>query len=280
MKTIFREGKLSGAALKYIAAATMLIDHITCGLLEVGRGADGRSLMFSVPGGITLDTVGRAIGRTAFPIFLFFVVEGYLYTRSRPRFLLNMLVFGALSHFPFRWLFYPRSQAPHTGTMITLALGMVAVWGIDMLSETLQAGRNFLPERYRRDGTPAQEPGKTAGSDAAMLLRTAGLLIGGAALTVACGYAARLAGSDYSYGGVMAVVLLYVFYRSRPAALLLTWCWLTWYNSSELAAIFGFVLLLCYNGTRGKQNKYFFYLFYPMHLLFLVLLRMALPFVH
>ena len=45
-------------------------------------------------------------------------------------------------------------------------------------------------------------------------------------------------------------------------------------------AIFGFVLLLCYNGTRGKQNKYFFYLFYPMHLLFLVLLRMALPFVH
>ena len=37
-----------------------------------------------------------------------------------------------------------------------------------------------------------------------------------------------------------------------------------------------FLLLACYNGKRGRQQKYFFYAFYPVHLALLWGLRVLL----
>ena len=64
-------------------------------------------------------------------------------------------------------------------------------------------------------------------------------------------------------------MILYILYRVRSLSIPAAWAWLTYYNHNELLAITGFGLIWCYNGKRGKQNKYFFYLFYPGHLLLL-----------
>ena len=44
----------------------------------------------------------------------------------------------------------------------------------------------------------------------------------------------------------------------------------------ELYSILGFAATLTYNGRRGKQYKWLNYAFYPVHILILGLLRVAL----
>ena len=269
---LFQGRKLDEAAIKYIAAVTMLIDHITCGILEVGRTQGGQRLMDIVPGAGFWDSLGRSVGRTAFPIFLFFLVEGYLHTRSRKKYLGLLLVFAALAYLPFKRLVFPGAAGLRCNTLFTLSLGMAAIWAIDELAAVLKVKRRLLPVRTHvlaREGENIDPPAKW------QPVRIAVLAAGGVAVTAVCCYAARMIHSDYSYGGVLAVVILNVLYRHRAAALLLTWCWLSYYNSYELLSIVGFGLLLCYNGLRGKQNKYFFYFFYPGHLLLIWLIRLA-----
>ena len=42
------------------------------------------------------------------------------------------------------------------------------------------------------------------------------------------------------------------------------------YGGVEMLGALAFVPISFYNGTRGKQPKYFFYIFYPLHLLLIV----------
>ena len=77
----------SGSALKWFAVLIMLVDHIGACLLEVFvlnyygvSPLAGRidNLYFW----LILDSVLRGIGRAAFPIFCFLLVEGAVHTRS------------------------------------------------------------------------------------------------------------------------------------------------------------------------------------------------------
>ena len=106
-------------------------------------------------------------------------------------------------------------------------------------------------------------------------MRAVLFLVPSAALTYGICRLAKWGGFDYSYGGVLCILILYLFYKARDFSLVAAWLWLTYYNSSELLALTGFSLIRCYNGKRGKQNKYFFYIFYPGHLLLLYLMRKA-----
>ena len=64
---ILVQGKgLSGSALKVIALVSMTLDHIAYYLMDNSIAYD----------------VMRTVGRMAFPIFAFLLVEGYAHTRS------------------------------------------------------------------------------------------------------------------------------------------------------------------------------------------------------
>ena len=106
--------------------------------------------------------------------------------------------------------------------------------------------------------------------------RLAVLALLGGGLTYAACMLALWRGCDYKYGGVICILILYLFYDAREWALTLAWLWLSYYNHNEILAITGFALIWCYNGKRGRQKKYFFYLFYPGHLLLLYLIRKAI----
>lgn len=248
----------SGGILKQIAVVTMLIDHITCCFMERVY-VEGVPLFQTAKSWYYLDMAGRAIGRTAFPIFCFLITEGYLHTSNKFKYLGRLLLFGLISHYPFNWIFFPGSAHRHTGTMFTLALGFLSIWVIDAALTHFPADRDFAHR----------------GTGSRWLNLLIALIISLPAVGAFC-WISEYIGSDYGYGGVMTIVILFLLRRSRDLQAILSWAWLAFYNSYELFAIPGFFLIRCYNGSKGKQSKYFFYIFYPAHLLVLFLIRKKL----
>ena len=222
---------LSGAQLKYIAFLSMLIDHVNKALIYP-----------NLDGGIMLhiSNLFDILGRIAFPLFAFFIVEGYFKTRNRKKYLLNLLIFGVISEVPFdlftsSTFFNPRFN----NVMFSLALCLITIWIIDVL-------KTKMPR---------------------ILWYFISLII----VTVMC-FVAMFLAVDYDYHAIILVYLLYDFYNKTILSVILGYLSII----KEFWAFLGFGFILMYNGERGKQSKILNYCFYPVHLLILGLLRMWL----
>lgn len=77
---------------------------------------------------------------------------------------------------------------------------------------------------------------------------------------------------DYEHHAVLIGYFCYIFHERW--ALGIPFCYISMFK--EPWALLGFGLTLTYNGERGKQNKLVNYLFYPVHLLILGIIRMYL----
>lgn len=91
-----RQKGLKGSHLKWIAIVTMLIDHIGAFLLEPAIVTGLVSSEFR-----GLNTVLRLIGRLAFPLFTFLLVEGFTHTRNVKKYLIQLGIFALISGIPF-----------------------------------------------------------------------------------------------------------------------------------------------------------------------------------
>ena len=69
--------------------------------------------------------------------------------------------------------------------------------------------------------------------------------------------------TDYDYKGIILILLLYLFHDQKFLCTLVSCMSLLW----EAPACLAFIPINLYNGKRGISLKYFFYLFYPVHLL-------------
>lgn len=270
-----RTGGVTGAVLKWVAVVTMFIDHVTACFLMNAPGSSGRALMYDIPHGVVIYYFFRGVGRLAFPIFCFLLVEGYVHTRSRRRYITRLLVFAALSEIPFKLVFFPNARNLHLDTLFTLSLGFAAVWIIDELWNLCFGDRGNWHQRAN-EGLQSD-----AGAERGIRLRQmenhSGAVVlfmaGAAAAIAATGAIAEVTGCDYSYGGVCMIVLFYVLWKYRTLDCTIPWMWITIYNSFEMWSFPSFILIRCYNGKKGRQVKYFFYIFYPAHLLLLYILR-------
>lgn len=240
-----RSAGLNGAQLKVFAIATMLIDH--CGLVIVYY-----ALLHSAHPALVarqdllwnIYHLMRDIGRTAFPVFLFFLVQGFIHTHDRKAYALRLFVFGILSELPFnlcvdQTLF----STAHQNVMWSLLIGFLMMWAMDSISQ------KKLPEAAK------------------FLLCIA--VISAAALS------AWTLKTDYRYKGILILAVLYFVRFNRKltlAALVVCFLW-------EPAAIFAAIPIAFYNGKRGNMPKYFFYWFYPVHLLLLFVLQRIILFV-
>lgn len=224
---------LSGAQLKYIAFASMLIDHVNKTFFPYfnSRGLTIMSGLFDI------------LGRIAFPIFIFLLVEGYFKTRNRWKYLGTLLLFAIISEVPFD-MFTTASyfEMNWNNIMFTLALVLVMIWSIDVLKEKMQSLPKFL-----------------------------WYLLSLVIVAAACVVAMKL-GLDYEHHAVLIGYFLYLFH-DRPV-IALPFNFAAMYK--EPWALLGFGLTLTYNGKRGKQNKLVNYLFYPVHLLILGIIRIKL----
>lgn len=91
--------------------------------------------------------------------------------------------------------------------------------------------------------------------------------------------------SEYGIMGVVLILGLYITRKNRIAQVLVICVWGSilygamygnWYNA--LATIIGSILILLYNGKKGADIKYLFYVFYPAHILILGIINIVFKF--
>ena len=225
----------NGAQLKYMAFLSMLLDHVNNSMIT--PYLDGKGLLLHVSNLLSI------LGRVAFPLFMFFLVEGFFKTRSRKKYLINLLIFGILSEVPFD-LFTSRElfNKNWNNIMFTLALSLITIWIVDEMKGRLA------------------KKSKTLWYGASVLV-----------VAVMCAVAMFFS-LDYDYHAIIVAYLFYLFYEKPLYGAALGYLSII----KELYSVLGFAATLTYNGERGKQYKWLNYAFYPVHLLILGLLRVAL----
>ena len=115
---------LNGAQLKAVAFFSMLLDHVNNALLV--PILEGKGFLLQVSNLLSI------LGRIAFPLFIFFLVEGFFKTRNRRKYLLNLFLFGVLSEVPFDLFTSKVFFNPNWNNMMfTLALCLSCIWIID-----------------------------------------------------------------------------------------------------------------------------------------------------
>lgn len=231
-----RPGFLSGAQLKTVAMATMVADHVNKALIY--------PYLISKDGFLAIvSDFFDIIGRTAFPLFCFLLVEGYFKTRNRKHYLLRLLLFGVLSEVPFDMATTASfCNGNWNNVLFSLAFVLVTVWSID----ALKAKMRRLPR---------------------WLWYFASVLI-----VLLMGVAAMYFSLDYEYHAIWMGYFFYLFHDKPLVACLAGYACVY----TEPWSLLGFGLTLTYNGQRGKQRKLLGYWFYPVHLLLIGALRMYL----
>lgn len=223
----------NGAQLKYLAFVSMLIDHANNALLTPMLNGEGFLLH--------LSNLFSVLGRIAFPLFVFFIVEGFFKTRSRKRYLTTLLIFGVISEVPFDMFTSKTFFDPYWNNMMfTLALCLIAIWLIDSLKEKL--------------------PNQVAWYVVSIIL------------VILFGILAMGLSLDYDYHAILVAYLFYIFYDKPLLGAGLGYLSII----KELYSFLGFAMTLTYNGKRGKQYKWLNYAFYPVHILILGILRFYL----
>lgn len=227
---------LSGSTLKLIALLVMAVDHLAASILYYRILLPAAPLSPDMPQWTIyrIYNAMRFVGRIAWPVFAFLMVEGFFHTSSRKKYAFRLLLFALISEYPFDLAL--GSSVPdfsHQNIFFTLLIGFCVL-------QAMEAVRNL--------------PG--------FLFFQTGIVFAGCLL-------AWLLHTDYDWRGIILLVVLYLF---RPNRLLMTAAGcvsLLW----EAPACLAFLPINLYNGKKGFSMKYFFYLFYPAHLLILGLIR-------
>ncbi|MCH5341052.1 MAG: conjugal transfer protein TraX [Acetatifactor sp.] len=299
------EGGISGSTVKLVGIITMLIDHFAAAVLLRYMYAGGWSdRMYA------LYTILRLVGRLGFPIFCFLLVEGFEKTRSKTKYALRLLLFALISEVPFDLAFSAKVlEFGYQNVYFTLFLGLLALCAYDYLDNhklpivaqwllfivgvVLFGAR--LRQYYVQHVLPLGDLFFMLGFCAicfflAVMLIVYGLFMGwdgmrliGMYLAVLCLFmiVADVMHTDYSGAGVMTITAIYVFRGSNILPMAAGCFVLTLMSSNEAAAFLSLIPVAKYNGKRGLKLKYFFYAFYPVHLLLLWLVawRMGLGFI-
>lgn len=291
---------ISGYSLKMIAVISMFIDHlgatvvlgyfyatrrITVVTLESDRlmdqllvwGHDNWELVLSI-----YDTM-RNIGRIAFPIYCFLIVEGFLHTKNVQKYAFRLGLFALISEIPFDLAFNDGwKDMSSNNVYFTLLIGLLVIWGISFIKEKCGLQSREVPmelsEEYEgRGGEKKQDI--LAKKGARIWHKLCGIITILACIGVGAFVAENILHTDYGDAGVLTIVVMYLLHKKSWMGYLMAVLVLTLMtNSTELIALLGAVLVCYYNGERGKNVKYFFYAFYPVHLLLLWLATYLLKF--
>lgn len=246
-----RKKGITGSTLKMIAMISMLTDHMglfllarvltQCGINEIADQAAADAFMQAYGGWYYAERILRMLGRMAFPIFCFLLVQGFLHTHNLKKYLGRLFLFALISELPFNLAFSGTLLfGDYQNVYFTLFLGIFALMGIRMAEEK---------------------------KEWQMVWRVLfGLLAVGL-----CTGAAVLLKTDYAMSGVFMIAILYLFRRKKTLSMGLSCALLV-----DIPSFFALLPVHFYSGERGSNIKWLFYLFYPAHILLLYLLACAL----
>lgn len=238
---------LTGSTLKIIAMVAMFIDHVGATIFARMLMASGLNSMDTTNTELVMEwvnanadiygayTLCRMIGRIAFPIFCFLLVEGFRHTSDAKKYAIRLFAFALISEIPFDLAFSSKVlEFNYQNVFFTLAIGFV----------TLMAYKKVEEREFQNQFTK-------------ILMQ---ILVG-----IVGAFAAQLLRTDYGMMGVLVIVMFYVlrdnrFYQIAAGIVLFI---------ENMTAWFAFLPILAYNGKRGLNVKWAFYAFYPVHLIVL-----------
>ena len=214
------------------------------------NGLTGNGLKLIAAASMLLDHAGlllfpqipllRILGRLAYPIFAYMIAEGCRYTRSKPRYFLMLFGLGAACQL----VYYFFSGDTYLNILLTFSVSVLLIYAL----QASHSGKHtFLWSAVFAAGVVA-----AIGLDTVLTM-------------------------DYGFWGMMTPVLVsFAHVRKFPrwAEVVLLGMGLlllgSTYGAQQYYALLSLPLLLCYSGRRGKGDlKYFFYIFYPVHLMIL-----------
>ncbi|MDE6663667.1 MAG: conjugal transfer protein TraX [Lachnospiraceae bacterium] len=231
--------QLSSFSLKLIAIISMTVDHIGVLLLS---------------GDVAI--ICRAIGRLAFPIFCFLLVEGYIHTRRFDRYLLRLGVFAFLCESIYDYTFFRSVPAwQDQNIFVLLFLGLLMMFLLDKTTQFCSEKNWVLI--YRN--------GATAFLQCVVFAVLAALAV--------------FFRANYGIYG-MAVIAIFYLLRTNPIlramAFIIVVCVTHWQDGwVQFAALLALVPIGMYSGERGYKLKYTFYIYYPLHLLIIAQLMIV-----
>lgn len=221
---------MNATTLKILACALMVVDHV--------------GIIF-YPDSLVL----RGIGRLTFPVFAYLIVEGYRHTHDLTAYMGRLLVLGMASQLIYVYSFPPH-LIPQFNVIFTLALGLYALYAYDK-----------------------------SGSLTPLLL---------------CCLAMELGHGDYGFPAMLLMFVIHryfddlrgMFLAMIPIAVLMSvrkLCWdyftmpgfemqlsyIAEHSTSTLVqplCVASVGLFALYNHKKGFNLKYAFYLFYPVHI--------------
>lgn len=233
--------------IKIIALVTMLIDHV------------GYVLYGIVP--YWLYFVLRCIGRISFPLFAYFVAEGFYYTKNKIKYFITILIFALISQLPYSLLF--NGSTTMLNVLFTFLLSVVLMFAFDKLWR-----ETFLE------------------------LKIAFVVIVFAMFTFVSILLPLLFDITFDYGfyGIMLTFAFYIFKFSKTkqivsfVVLLIIYTLvnviganITFFSFISIFSIFAIPFIILFNGEKGKLNlKYIFYWFYPIHIAILYIISILI----
>lgn len=226
---------LSGSSLKLLALFSMLVDHSAVFLLN--NFAWARETLFSLAGhDFSIVVLMRMFGRISFPLFAFLIVEGFIHTHDRKKYGQNLLLFALLSEIPYNLAVSGSFFCSGQNVIFTLLMGFLGLCAI---------------EKFRTDIRD-------------LSVSLLGLMV-----------ASYLFQADYGCFGYGFIILLYLLRERKLLQAVVGCCVLP----SRLIGGLAFIPINLYNGERGfikgAVGKYLCYAFYPVHLLVIYLVRLA-----
>lgn len=181
----------------------------------------------------------RVIGRLAFPIYCFLLVQGFLHTSHLKKYMARMGIFALLSEVPFdlartgHWFDLGKQNV-----FITLFLGLCCM---------------AIYRLFERKQQP---------------------IIMVSSVLIAC-ILAQLIRADYQWLGILLIMIFYIWQTSKPvcytAFITVTSVYcvsvMSWLQAVSICAL---IPIYWYNGKKGRYSfRYLFYFSYPVHLLIL-----------
>lgn len=196
-------------------------------------------------------TIFNFIGRIAFPIFAFQSVQGYIHTKNLKKHILKLLIFACISQIPFMLFLSTFTKSFSLNVLFTFVLGLLAIFAYD------KCKNKFL-----------------------------GFLI-----VILTSVIAHFIKVDYQAFGILLMFSFYIF-KDKKILMTISTVILSFvhylpdiiktpslclhYLLCWLFTIISIIFILFYNQKQGPKTKYFFYIFYPLHLLILYFIHMAL----
>ncbi|MBU1145839.1 MAG: conjugal transfer protein TraX [Firmicutes bacterium] len=227
---------MNAKTLKIIAIITMAIDHIGLYLLIDNN---------------VWYPILRSIGRISFPLFAFLIAEGFFHTKNLKKYFLRLLSFALLIEaflIGYSLFIHQYDYIIHANVIWPLVVGLACLYLVKLKKwyfYLLALGMVILSELIKFPYGAY-----------------------GVILILIFGYAKKFPLQVY------LMIYLNLFFIDWPLLKLvgvpdpyIKYMWLQWFSILALIPIY------FYNGLLGKSKKWFFYVFYPVHLGIIFLIK-------